>query len=414
MWFQERRRRIQAIYHEFPRDFWTLVIVTFIDRLGGALLFPFFALYITGKFGVGMTQVGVLFAAFSFSSFLGTMLGGALSDRLGRKGMLIFSLVSTSVSSVLMGFVDTLSLFFSVALLVGIFTDAGGPAYEAMVADLLPEEKRAQGYGILRVAFNLSVVIGPAVGGFLATRSYLALFITDAVISLISAIVVWRAMPETRPEPAAGTERETVAGTFKGYGKVLRDRLFILFIGASILMGLVYMNMSTTLGVYLRDVHHVAESGYGWILSLNAVMVVLFQFPITRRIEGQPPMLMMAVGTALYALGFAMYGFVNVYALFLLAMVIITVGEMLVAPVSRAVVARFAPEHMRGRYMAISGFSFGIPFAVGPLLAGIVLDTMQPDWLWYLAGLVGLVSVSGFLWLHRRTSQAAAVQVSTL
>ncbi|MFN2273343.1 MAG: MFS transporter, partial [Anaerolineales bacterium] len=283
MWFRERRRSMQSTFEEFPRAFWTLVIVTFIDRLGGALLFPFFALYITGKFGVGMTQVGVLFAAFSFSSFLGTLLGGALSDRLGRKGMLIFSLISTSVSSVLMGLVDTLSLFFAIALLVGIFTDAGGPAYEAMVADLLPEEKRAQGYGILRVAFNLSVVIGPAVGGFLATRSYLALFLTDAVISLISASVVWRAMPETKPLSEGEAEHETIATTFKGYGRVLRDNLFMLFIAASVLMGLVYMNMSTTLGVYLRDVHGLAESRYGWILSLNALLVVLFQFPITRR-----------------------------------------------------------------------------------------------------------------------------------
>ncbi|MEJ2013277.1 MAG: MFS transporter [Anaerolineales bacterium] len=412
MWFQKRRQSIQSTLEEFPRPFWTLVVVTFIDRLGGALLFPFFALYITGKFGVGMTQVGVLFAAFSFSSFLGTLLGGALSDRIGRKGMLIFSLISTSFSSVLMGMVDTLSLFFAIALLVGIFTDAGGPAYEAMIADLLPEEQRAQGYGILRVAFNVSVVIGPAIGGFLATRSYLALFITDAVISLISASIVWRAMPETRPAPSAGTEQETVAATFRGYGRVLRDSLFMLFIAASVLMGFVYMNMNTTLGVYLRDIHGMAESSYGWILSLNALMVVLFQFPITRRIQGRPPMLMMAAGAALYAIGFAMYGFVSLYVLFLLAMVIITIGEMLVAPVSKAVVARFAPEHMRGRYMAISGFSFGIPFAIGPLLAGIVLDSMQPDWLWYLSGMVGMISVAAFLWLHGRTSLARQPQSS--
>lgn len=78
MWFQARRKSIEATVNEFPSEFWTLVIVTFIDRLGGALLFPFFALYITSKFGVGMTQVGVLFAAFSFSSFLGTLMGGAL------------------------------------------------------------------------------------------------------------------------------------------------------------------------------------------------------------------------------------------------------------------------------------------------------------------------------------------------
>lgn len=400
---QQQKERLRSLCQEYPRHFWTLVGVTFIDRLGGALLFPFFALYITSKFGVGMTEVGVLFAAFSFSSFLGTMLGGALSDRLGRKGMLIFSLITTSLSSVAMGLVDSLELFYTLALLVGIFTDTGGPAYNAMVADLLPPAKRAQGYGIIRVVFNLSVTIGPAIGGFLAARSYLSLFITDAVISLISAVIVWRAMPETKPAALPDQEPETMAGTFKGYFKVLRDSLFMLFLGASILTGFVYMNMNTTLGVFLRDAHRIPESGYGLILSLNAAMVVLFQFPITRRIEGFPPMLMMACGTALYAIGFAMYGFVSLYSLFLLAMAVITVGEMLIAPVSQALVAGFAPDDMRGRYMAVSGFSWGIPYAAGPVLAGMILDSSDPRALWWVAGVVGAFAVGMFLWLHRHT-----------
>ena len=140
MWLDTQRQRFNTVYNEYPRAFWTLVMVTFIDRLGGALLFPFFALYITSKFKVGMTEVGILFALFSVSSFIGVLLGGALSDRMGRKGMVIFSLVSTSISSVIMGLVDSLTAFFTLALIVGIFTDAGHPAYQAMVADLLPEE----------------------------------------------------------------------------------------------------------------------------------------------------------------------------------------------------------------------------------------------------------------------------------
>jgi MFS family permease len=404
--------RLNNIYNEYPRPFWTLIIVTFIDRLGGALLFPFFALYITSKFDVGMTQVGVLFATFSLSSFVGSFFGGALTDRLGRKYILIFSLISTSVSSVLMGLVGSLEAFFLLAAVVGVLTETGGPAYQAMVADLLPEEKRAQGFGMIRVAFNVSVVIGPAIGGFLASRSYLLIFIADAIISLISAAIVLFALPETKPLPKPGTAAESLGGTFKGYFRVLRDTTFLLFIGACILMGLVYMNMTTTLGVYLRDVYSIPESGYGWILSLNAALVVLFQFPITRRIEGKPPLLMMALGTALYAVGFAMYGFVSAYFLFLVAMVIITVGEMLVAPVSQALVAKFAPEDMRGRYMAFFGFSWGIPFAVGPLLAGILLDNYNPQLLWYSAGLIGFLAVAGFLSLHRRVgSVPAPVQI---
>ncbi|MGA9533784.1 MAG: MFS transporter [Anaerolineales bacterium] len=401
MFFQRQADRITDVYHEYPAAFWRLVGVTFVDRLGGSLLYPFFALYITSRFGVGMTQVGVLFSLFFLSSFVGSMVGGALTDRIGRRSIVIFSLLTTSISSVAMGLVGTLEGFFMVALVGGVFNEIGGPAYQAMVADLLPREKRAQGYGIIRVAFNLAVTIGPAIGGFLATRSYLMLFVSDALISTITAGLVFFTLPETKPEPIEGAQVESLARTFGGYFHVLRDAAFMGFLGAAILMGLVYMNMGTTLGVYLRDVHGVAESGYGLILSLNAAMVVLLQFPITRRIEGLPPMLVMAFGTFLYALGFGLYGLVSSFALFLLAIAIVTIGEMLVAPVAQAVTATLAPEDMRGRYMAVFGFSFGIPFAIGPLLAGLILDNLNPNLLWLSAAILGTIAAFLFLLLHR-------------
>jgi MFS family permease len=414
MWLDHQKERLERVYSEYPRAFWTLSAITFVDHLGGALLYPFFALYITSRFGVGMTQVGVLFAIFSLSSFAGSMLGGGLTDRMGRKGMLIFSLISTSFSSVLMGLVTSLGQFFALALIVGIFTEAGGPARQAMVADLLPEEKRAQGYGVIRVAFNLSAAIGPAIGGFIAGYSYLFLFIADAIISSISAILVWRMLPETKPALAPGATQESMGQTFRGYGVALRDSLFMLFLAASILIGFTYMNLNTTLGVYLRDFQGVAESGYGLLLSLNAVMVVLMQFPITRRIEGYPPMLILALGASLYGIGFGMYGFVASYGLFMLAMIILTVGEMLIAPVGQAVVARFAPEDMRGRYMAVFGFSFGIPYGVGPYLAGLIIDNTDPRLLWWAAGIVAFVAAGMFLWLRRRTGALSEEGVSNL
>jgi MFS family permease len=407
-----RFARLSDVYHEYPRPFWGLVGVTFIDRLGGFLLFPFFALYITHKFGVGMTEVGILFALFSISGFIGNLMGGALTDRLGRKRMIIFSLITTSISSVILGLVDSLQAFYLIALLSGVVTDSGGPAQQAMVADLLPERQRAQGYGIIRVAFNISATIGPAIGGLLASQSYLALFLSDAVISLITAGLVWRILPETRPQAEAGAPVESVGGSVRGYAVVLRDTVFMAFLGACVLMGFTYMNLGATLGVYLRDVHSVPESGYGLLLSLNAIMVVFLQFPITRRIEFYPPMLMMALGAALYAVGFGLYGFVASMPLFAAAMVILTVGEMVVSPVAQALTARMAPEHMRGRYMAVFGFSFGIPFAVGPLLAGLILDNLEPRLLWYATGFVGGLATLAFLFLYRRarTEPTSVVQ----
>jgi len=405
MFLKRQYRNIRNVYREYRRSFWILVGATFIDRLGGSLLFPFFALYITQKFHVGMTEVGFLFGLFSISSIVGSFIGGALTDRIGRRTMLIFGLLASSFSTLSMGFVESLNVFYALALVSGIFTDVAGPAHQAMVADLLPEDKRAEGFGILRVAFNLAVTIGPAIGGFLAAQSYLLLFITDAVISTITALIVFSFLRETKPKARIGVKPESVGKTFVGYFRVLRDGRFMLFVLSCILMGLVYMNMNVTLGVYMRDHAGLAnaESRYGLLLSINALMVVLLQFPITRRIEDKSPLLMMAAGTALYAIGFGMFGFVHGYALFVLAMIVITIGEMVVSPVSQSLTARFAPADMRGRYMAIFGISWGIPFMVGPILAGVVLDNLNPNFLWYAAGIIGALATLSFLYLQRRT-----------
>jgi len=394
-------QKISKLYHEYPRTFWVVIAITFIDRIGGSLLFPFFALYITSKFNVGMTDVGVLFAAFSVSSFIGSAIGGALTDRFGRKGIIMFGLIASSFSTVAMGLIDSFQAFFFLALFVGILTDVAGPAHQAMIADILPEEKRADGYGILRVAFNLSVVIGPAIGGLLASRSYLLLFLSDAAISLLTVILIAIFLPETKPLAHPDAPKETMVRTFAGYGQVFRNAAFMLFLGAVMLQVFTYMNMNTALGVYLRNEHGTPESGYGLLLSINAAMVVLMQFPITRRITKYPPMLMMAIGTFLYVIGFSMYGFISTYIMFVVAMVIITIGEMVVSPVSQALVASFAPEEMRGRYMAVSGFSWGIPFAVGPYLAGLIMDGPKPYLLWYAAGFIGMLSTFAFLALYR-------------
>ncbi len=412
---QNQFAKIKDIYTEYPNTFWKLVVITFIDRLGGFLLFPFFALYITKKFDVGMTEVGILFALFSVSSFIGNFIGGALTDRLGRRGMIIFSLLTSAFSTLAMGFVNSLEAFYTIAIISGIFTDTGGPAYNAIIGDLLPEKKRAQGFGVLRVALNVSAVIGPAIGGFLAARSYLALFVIDAIISTIVAAIVYFTIPETKPELQPGTQPESMADSFKGYLRVFRDGAFLFFMLASILAWMTYMNMNTTLGVFLRDVHGIPESGYGYIISLNAIIVVLFQFWTTRRLEKYPPMLVMALGTLLFAVGFVMYGMFSSYIWFMLAMVIITIGEMVAIPVANAEVINFAPEDMRGRYGAVYGISWMLPFAVGPYLAGLLMDNYDPNLLWYACGICGTLATAGFLILHRiRTPEKPEIPAAEL
>jgi MFS family permease len=395
-------KRLKTIYTEFPSKFWVVVLTHFIDGIGGTLLFPFFALYITQKFNVGMTQAGVLLGLFSLFGLAGSMIGGALTDKFGRRRLALFGLVFSALSTLALGFVNDLRMMYPLSILIGLLMNIAGPAHQAMIADLLPEEQRNEGFGILRVVGNLAWIIGPTIGGFVASRSFLLLFILDAILSSLVAVIFYLKIPETRPETTPEKQAESILDTLAGYLQVLRDYAFVAFMLVGILSLVVYQQMYNTLSVYLRDVHGINSQGYGFLLTSSAITVVLLQFFVSRRIKYRPPFLMMALGTAFYMAGFSMFGFVSVYWLFALAVVIITLGEMVVVPTSQALAANFAPEDMRGRYMAVFGLSWAIPQTMGPAAAGLILDHYNPNLIWYIGGVLCALSAAGYYSLHLR------------
>lgn len=400
-------KQVRKIYAEFPPRFWAVVAVMFIDRIGGTLLWPFFALYITEKFSVGMTEAGLVLGLFSIFGLLGNILGGALTDRFGRRSLILFGLVFSAVSTLTLGLVNSLAVLYPLAVVIGTLSDLSGPAHQAMIADLLPEDKRQEGFGVMRVVANLSWIIGPTIGGIVATRSFFALFVIDALLSCTVALLFFLTIPETRPQTTGDSGHESLARTFLGYGQVLRDRAYLAFIFASVLMGLVYQQMYNSLSVFLRDIHGVDPQHYGYLMSTSAITVILFQFATTRRVKRHPPFLMMALGTLFYAVGFALFGVVGAFLLFAACIVIITIGEMIIMPVASALAAEFAPEDKRGRYMAIFGFSWSVPSIIGPTLAGLILDNYNPNLLWYLGGLLCVVSALSFVALHARLGRQA-------
>jgi len=160
--------RLNKIYHEFPRLFWVVVVVSFIDRIGGTLLFPFFALYITQKFKVGMTQAGILLRMSSLFGLIGSTIGGALTDKFGRKQLILFGLVFIAISTLTFGLVNDLNALYPLMVVVGLLSSVAHPAHDAMIADILPENQRQEGFGVLRVVGNLPWIIGPTIGGFVA------------------------------------------------------------------------------------------------------------------------------------------------------------------------------------------------------------------------------------------------------
>ncbi len=350
---------------------------------------------------------------------LAQVLGGELVDRVGRKPVMVFSLFGGAASNLAFGLATTSDLGNSLAYLLAVTVFAGltgsvfGPAVNAMVADLIPTEQRTQAYGLLRVVGNLGVAVGPAIGGFIAAQSYLALFgiatLTTAAYGVIVVLFTRETKPALRPETGARPGASS-AGSLRA---VLADRTFMLFCGLYMLALIPWSQMTTTLPVYLNSNFGVTEQWYGLLMSLNATMVVLFQFPITRFTHRYPRATMMALGVALFGAGMGLYAVAGALPLFFLAQATWTLGEMVAVPVSQAFVADVAPEAMRGRYMGVYGLVWTMAFGIGPLLGGMLIDTYDDRVVWYAGVAVAMLAALGFLALGRRMRRAAVVAGAT-
>lgn len=400
--------RFKATYARFPKTFWLLIGSLFIDSTGGALLYPYLSLYLTQRFGIGMTQVGIIFLIFSLSGLLGSFVSGSLTDRRGRKLTLLIGLVASALTALGLGLLSDLRWIYPASVVVGLMSNFGGPAYQAIIADVVDEADRTEAYGILRVMANLAYVIGPAVGGFLAGVSFIWIFATDAVASTITAVLVAVLLPETKglAQAQASRRQEPLPLAGGGYRQIFQDRVFLAFTLLLTLVWIVATQLETSLPVFMRDARGFPPQVFGLLLSINGAMVVVLQMSISRWTARQAPFNALLLGALLYGLGFGLVGFVESYPMLILAIAITTMGEIVVSPVAQALVARLAPPEMRGRYGAVFQLSGLAASAVGPLAAGAVMDHFPPVWVWIGCALLATIAALGFGTLQLKTRLA--------
>jgi MFS family permease len=402
-------KKFKLIFEEYPKPFWVMMLGMFIDSLGVNFIYPFFALFVTARFGVGLTEVGLMLGAMTAGNIIGGLIGGSLADRYGRKIMILSGLLISGLFSISIIFITRFEMLFFAAVMVGLLGSLGGPASRAMLVDLLPEQKITSGFGVLRVVFNLSVAIGPLIGGFVSDYSFNWLFIGDAITSAITFFIVLKYLKETKPDTVPAASKDPVP-TPKGYLVVLKDKNYIFLLIVIMLSFAVLLQMLSTLSVYMRDVHSFPNKYYGYILSLNAAMVVVMQFWVSRKADKIPPLLAMVIGSFFITIGYSMFGFVKGIMMFALAMAVLTIGEMVIDPMSQSLAARLAPLDMRARYLAVLGFSVTLSNLFTPYLAGLLIDNYDPNWIWYSCGIIGILTMAGYSYLHFRfrSNQAMA------
>jgi MFS family permease len=399
--------KIRHTIGDFPAQFWILLLGTLISSAGSFLVWPFLTLYLRQNMGISMTTIGLIFTLTSPLNFFSQVFGGSLADRLGRKIMMAVGLFASGWIMLGFGLVDSLTSLIFLLVLNGIFGPLFRPASDAMVADIIEPRQRGQAYGLLRVVMNVGAAIGPSVGGLVATRSYFVLFLCGALANLLYFLIVIAFIKETKPQST--TLGETTEQAREGWDVILRDIPFLAFCLINMLTCIVYSQMNTTFPVYLKESFDIGEARYGRLMTLNAMMVVLLQFPITRITDHyrRSQMQIMALGAFLYALGFGAKGFVGTLPLFAFSVAIWTLGEMVIAPVSTALVADMAPEAMRGRYMGILGLTWGIGYGLGPTLGGTVMDNLGGRYIWYTSLILGSMAAAAFLLLGQFMSSPA-------
>ncbi|GAA2123401.1 MFS transporter [Kitasatospora saccharophila] len=387
-----------------PRQFWWLWTSTLVNRLGGFVV-TFLAMYLTHDRGYSAAYAGLVASLFGLGSAVAAIGAGVLTDRLGRRPTLLAAQLSTAVFTAVLGFTDGPVAIAAVAFLVGLASNASRPAVSAMIADLVPAADRVRAYALNYWAINIGFGASAAVAGVIALHGYLTLFLLDALTTLLCAVVVFVKVPETRPEAAPAAVREPRVGL----GSVFRDGPFMAVVAVNLLLALVVQQGSTTLPVDM-GAHGLSAARFGLVISLNGLLIVLLQLPLTRLMERHDRTALLVVGALLTGWGFGLTALAGSSAgLYALTVAVWTVGEIVTSPTMMALVAEHSPARARGRYQGVYSLSWSLASFVGPLGGGLLLQYAGSWALWGSCAAAGTLAALAFVAIGRRRPRPPAV-----
>ncbi|HEX7064877.1 MAG TPA: MFS transporter [Bacillales bacterium] len=367
---------------QLPLNIQLRLVVEFLTTLATMTVLPFVAVYFASR--LGETIVGFMLMVIVVVGVCGGFMGGFLSDKIGRKKLLIAADVATVVMYVCIAFVNSpwldlpyvTFLFFVIAL---FFSGVMMPVAQAMIIDVSTVENRKLIFTLFYWAMNLAMAVGGIVGAFLFEDHHFELFLGVAGISLVSLLVTVFWITETYHPKGnqAGQEnyQEKNSGGIRlmlsSYGHVLKDKIFVVYVIASLLLATLESQLTNYIGVRL-DQHISSQVLFsfgaidfrvdglkmlGFLQTENTLFVVAFAVVIGMLMKRISDHWVLYTGISLFACGYFVLGFsLNPWILFL-AMILVSVGEVMYAPVKQTYLAGIAPENRRSSYMAVNGLT---------------------------------------------------------
>lgn len=398
--------RVSSIFRRYPFQFWLMLMGLVISTTGTTMVWPFLTIYASEKLLLPLAAVTSLMTFNSVSGFVSSVIAGSLVDRFGRKGMMVIGLFGMAI--VYLGYMPAREFwqFALLMLLSGSFNPLYRVGTDAIVADMIEPENRTQAYSLVRMGRNVGVALGPILGGLVLSRSYNIGFITASIaLTLFGLLTIFFLKETLQRDP--NRHHDSLRDQLRVISEALRNKAFSRMVGSFTLMEICATLMWVVLAVYIKQNYGIGEAQYSWIPTTNALMVIFLQVLITRLTQKHSPTRVMPVGAAFYAVAMLLVALSGNFWGFLLAMIIMTFGELITAPTAMAYVANLAPADQRGRYLGFFGLAWYVALSIGPMGAGFLSDNISIHAPWFAGAIVGVISVLSFLSLRRLETQGA-------
>jgi MFS family permease len=362
--------------------------VSFLQSVATSARVSFMGLWALRALGSSQRELGLAFAGAAVASLIAGYVGGHLSDRIGRRRPILVSSATLTAIAACLAFVDG-HVFVGLALMVC----AGGAegiavaAEQALLTDLVPRDRHEHAFASARVVQNLGYMVGPLIGAALLTVGWRTLFISTSAIGALAFLVALQAIPKhaqhSSAEPPAVSSWRVLA----------RDPAFAIVLAAGTLAAIVYLSYETLLPISLVQSHGLAPAAWGVLLSINPIVVVLFQIRLTASVGFASEFTRLAIGIVAMGTPFLLVSVSTALPLLILMLLLFVLGEMLWAPPAQGLIARMAPDDMRGAYLGASGAMWPAAFALGPLIGLQVRSALGDTAMWVAIGLIGLVAI---------------------
>lgn len=380
------KKGLASLVEGLPPTYWLIWTGTLINRLGGFVI-PFLTLYLTTQRAIPVSQAALMVSLFGAGSFIAQLSGGELTDRLGRRPVMLMSFFITPIFMIALGLARDLVLISVSTFIVGFFTDLYRPAVGAAIADLVPSESRTRAYGYNYWAINLGAAIAPVLAGLIAGYNYLILFVADALTTAIFGFIVLFGIRETRPAEAHQVGHIPLT---ERMSQLKRAPILLIFSFLTLFIGLIYTQGYVGLPLDMQS-HGLGPRPYGAAIAVNGFLIILVTIPISNMAAKWPRFETVAVAAFLLGLGFGSTALANSFPFFVLSVVIWTLGEIAATSVSPTIIADLSPIELRGLYQGIFGAAWGLAYFIGPLAGGWIYENLGSDMLWIGCLIIGIV-----------------------